>query len=146
MTILNESTVTKALYDLIRKNLPGYMIERNEPENTDPNRARQQGTGWIGIYSGNVNGSAYTIGRTPYKKIIQPKIVVQVVSMQSGEDAEDKLEKSIYDILTLVLGNKSISGTVYMINSYTVDEPKRSFDEDFYFYKRTIQFECEVRE
>lgn len=140
--MINIKLVTQAIESILNANLTGYIIERNPERNADPNKAVK---GWIGIYRGNVNYEAYSIGSVPWKVGIEPKVEVQAASFDSGEDAEDRLqdaEKAVLDVLT---ANKKLNNTVDMTNGYSIEYEFNNEGKEVYFHASIITIKAEVR-
>ena len=142
MAIINYSTITKAIESLLQNNLRGYIITRNEERNTDPNRAIDGG--WIGIYRGNVSYDARVIGARPWNAILRPMIEIQVASVISGSDAEEKLQAAEKEVIDILSANKTLSGTVNMTNGYSMDYEYNPIN-NIYFHSVTITLNCETR-
>lgn len=144
MAILNQSDITKAIQSIFQQNLPGYIITRNEPINVDPNLPRQAGNGWIGIYRGNEGYNAHTIGNMPWLVDVNPRIVVQVVSVLSGSDAENRLQDCIEEIIGVLNDNKRLNNTIAMSLGYDITYQYND-TQDIYFHQATIIINGQVR-
>ena len=121
--MIDVAGITKAIKDLLDANLANYSIHRNAERNEDASQAAYiagQQNGWINVMRGAVDYNPHTTGATPWLVDIKPKVEVQVASMTSAADAEDRLqdaEKAVLDVLT---ANKTLSGTVLMTNGYGI--------------------------
>jgi len=143
MAILNLKYITMAVESILKNNLFGYTIERNPERNEDPNVAAK-GSGWIGIYRGPVSYDAHTTGSTPWLVGVNIRVEVQVASMKSSEDAEDRLQDSEEEVLTVLNNNRTLNGTVAMINGYDIDYEFNE-EERIYFHASIIIIRAEVR-
>lgn len=143
--MINMKDITAGVETVLNNNLSDYTIERNPRRNQDPNVAAMN-KGWIGIYRGGLDYDAHTIGATPW--MAKPTIIVEVqaASMQSGEDAEDRLqdaEKEIMDVLTV---NKTLDDTVNMTTGYSIAyEVNEDEEKEIYFHAALITIKTEVR-
>lgn len=117
--MINYKDITRAIESILREDLTGYDIQRNPQRNTDPNIAAR-GKGWIGIYRGPLSYAAHTTGGSPWLVDIRPRVEVQAASMQSGADAEDRLEDAVKDVMDVLTANKKLAGTVAMTNGYEI--------------------------
>ena len=136
------STITRAIEDLLKEHTSGYDINRNPRRNSDPNAA-SRGKGWIGIYKGPWDMAKHTTTR--FKNEVNPQIEIQVCNLESGDKAEDDLEASVNEILTLLSGphGRNLSGTIGQTTGYKVEyDINRATDA--YFYSATITIKGEV--
>ena len=143
MAILNFANVTKAVESILKGGLSNYMIKRNPERNVDPSKAAK-GNGWIGIYRGPLTYDAHTTGSTPWLVGLNVRVEIQVASMKSGEDAEDKLQKAEEEVLTVLTNNKDLNGTVNQTLGYDVDYDFNE-DERIWFHAAIIIIRAEVR-
>lgn len=143
MTMLNLANVTKAVESILKRNLSNYSIERNPERNVDPSKAAR-GKGWIGIYRGPSSYNAYTTGSTPWLVDINIRVEIQVASMKSSEDAEDKLQEAEEEVLTVLTNNKKLDNTVSQTLGYDIDYEFNE-EERIYFHASIIIIRAEVR-
>jgi hypothetical protein len=143
MAMLNYSQITKAIEDLLRNNLKGYKITRNEGRNEDPNQALGK-AGWIGIYRGTHDYNSHTTGSTPWLVSVMPLIEVQVADVSSGASAEDKLERAIKEITDILTANKSLNNTIAHTKGYKIDYQYQKL-EQIYFHSAVITIKGECR-
>ena len=141
--MINLKTITQAIETLLNNNLEGYLIERNAERNVDPNKAAR-GSGWIGIYRGNVKYEPHTTGSTPWRALIELKVEVQRASMQSGADAEDKLEDSVEAVMDVLTANKKLNNTVGTTVGYRIDYEFNS-EEKIWHHAGIITITAETR-
>ncbi len=118
--MINFADITKGVKSLFDDNLNGFIIERNSLENLDENTASKN-KGWIGIFKGPVDYLAGRIGSIPWDVEIKVIVEVQCASFKSGEDAEDKLEEAIKEIMDLLNNNPKLGDTVNMTTGYEVE-------------------------
>ena len=142
--MINVALITKALKNLLIANLDSsYTITRNEERNVDPNVPLRTGK-LINIYRGGVNYGAHTLGNQCWLAQIKIIIELQISSMISGEDAEDKLQNAEKEILNILTQNKKISDTVDMTNGYEI-EYQYNKNEQIYHHAAIITLILEKR-
>ena len=100
--MINFKNITQAVETLLNASFgDDYVIERNPVRAADPFRVMRDGLkGWIGIYRGNIRYNAHASGSLPYLAELRFTIEIQVASVKSADDCEDKLcdaEKEIID-------------------------------------------------
>lgn len=144
MAILNYSSITKAIEDILRQRLPGYVITRNERKNVDPNICLMAGTGWIGIYRGSIDYDAYVISSRPWNVTPAPLINVQVASELSGNDCEDRLQTAEKAVVDALENDRTLNNTVSMILGYSMDYEYNQIEE-IYFHGVNIRVKAETR-
>lgn len=126
----------------------GAVIERDEFVNDDPDQAR---VAWLGIYRRSVRYEPLTLasgyaGRydaSPIKLFV----VLQVTDYDSGAACADRMETHIRNLITLLLGNDSLSGTIERIMSVEIEyayDPKSDKDRGVYMQSAYITLELEV--
>ena len=143
MAILDTSTITKAVENMLKKNLSGYIIERNERKNVDPNKCTLR-KGLIGIYTDEDLYEAYTIGSRPWKLYSSFFINIQVADARSGAKCEEKLKDAIKEIVDILEADRTLDGTVACIMNYRIKYEYNNID-NIYFYGANIFPGCEVR-
>lgn len=114
-------------------------ISRSETVNNDPQRASK---GWIGIYRSNIKYDPRTLGRggSNYKGELTIFIVCQKTSMDSGADAEEELEELIGNVLSVILDNTEIRGSIGMLNAFeVVYSYNRTKEKTAYFQEAVIK-------
>ena len=141
--MINFKTILRGVEKVLRDNLTGYTITRNEPRNQDPDTAAK-GSGWIGIYRGKLGYSSYAIGGTPWMVEVETKIEIQCASMASGEDAEDRLQDAETEVLTVLNANKKLNNTVDMTNGYDIEYEYNDLEE-VYHHAAIITLKSEAR-
>lgn len=126
MTMLNVADVTSALLMQIRDHaeINGVFkaVERGEYVNKDPAI-----TPWCGVYRMNIKYEPRQLGHhaRTWRGLLHVILIVQAHA-PTGEQAEDDLEDSVQRVMTAVLSDLTIGGTVEMLNSceitYSYDE------------------------
>ena len=117
--MINQKTITQAVATLLTSNLSGYQVERNPTRPDEPWKASTN-TAWVGVYRGPIEYEARAIGPVPWLAEIQVIIEVQVASVTSADDCEDRLldaEKAVLDVINT---NRTLSGVVDMVMGYSV--------------------------
>lgn len=118
--MINFSDITKAVENQLTKapTTNQYRIQRGSRLNNDPSY-----TPWVGIYRGRIEYEPRTLGRGArnWKDIIEIRLVVQATDIETGDKAEEELEKAIKDVLDAMETDRTIGGTVNVINGYTID-------------------------
>jgi len=144
MAILDYGAVTKAIEDLLCRKLAGFIITRNERKNADPNKCLAPGEGWIGIYRGKIGYSAHVIGNRPWLVDPEPIINIQVASMVSGHDAEDRLQDAEKKVVDILESDRTLGNTVHTILGYSMDYEYNS-DTEIYFHGVEVHVMTQTR-
>ena len=143
MAILDTSTITKAVENMLKQNLSGYIVERNERKNVDPNQCTLR-KGWICVYTDEDLYEAYTIGSKPWKLTSSFFINVQVADARSGARCEEKLKAAIEDIVNILEADRTLGGTVACVMNYRIKYEYNNIN-NIYFYGANIYPGAEVR-
>ncbi len=144
--MINFSDITKAIETLLKANLTGYVITRNEGRNDDYNRAAQA-EGWIGIYRGSLDYEPGFMGDRPWLVSVDVVVELQVASFISGSDAEDLLQAKEEAVLDILTDNKKLGSTVDMTNGYTIEyEYNADTEQGVYLQAAIITIHAEVRQ
>ncbi len=141
--MINFKDITQGVEKLLKDNLNGYAIVRNEERNIDPSVATQ-GKGWIGIYRGSLDYETATIGNIPWLVAIEIIVEVQAADMKSGAKAEDKLQDAEKEVLDVLVSDKKLNSTVEMTNGYSI-EYEYNKDEQIYHHSALITIHAEKR-
>jgi hypothetical protein len=141
--MINYSDITKGIETILRNNLSGYTITRNDKRLDNPSVAAKN-KGWIGIYRGPVNYDAYAIGARVWICTARPIVEVQAVSMKSGADAEDKLESAVDEVMECLNSNRTLNSTVLMSMGYEI-RYEFNADTDVWYHSAIITITAEVR-
>ena len=100
------------------------------------NEGNRELLAWIGIYRGTLNYNSHTIGSQPFLVEIEAIIEVQVASLESAEDAEDKLCDAELAVLNVLKTDKKLNSTVDHISGYGIEY---EMNEDYgTFYQSSI--------
>lgn len=125
-SLLNTADVTAALVDLLNSHpdTMGYLknIERGEYVNKDPAL-----TPWCGVYRTEINYEPRQLGHhaRTWLSLLTVKLVVQAHA-GTGPDTEDELENTVQRVMTAVLSDLTIGGTVEMLKKMNI---QYSYDE-----------------
>jgi hypothetical protein len=135
--MINFKNITQAAETLLIQNVgDDYVIERNAVRAADAFRVMRDGKkGWIGIYRGNLKYDAHTVGATPWMVQVRFVLEIQVASVKSADDCEDKLcdaEKEIIDILETNRKGGKIGGYVDNIIGYEIDYEMNEAEATYY--------------
>lgn len=143
MSVLNDSTITKAIETMLKQGLPGYVITRNERKNVDPNVCCYS-KGWVGIYEDSEEYEAYTIGGTPWK--VTPSILInlQVADKTSGANCAAKLKGAKKALIDVLEADRTLDSTVAHIMGYSITYEYNDTQE-IYYYGCNIRVKCETR-
>ena len=145
MTILNFKNITSAVETLLNDNTTGtYLVERNYERNGDPNKAMVN-NGWIGIYRDSLTYGAHTTGSSPWLVDVAVRVEIQIASMLSSEDCEDKMEDAVNDVLTVLNANRTLDGTVLMTNGYDISYEINAEHREVWYHATIIRINAEVR-
>lgn len=144
--MINVSDITKALVVQLEsyadiKNLKP-TIERGEYVNNDPDV-----TPWIGVYRSVSDYVPRTLGNhlASFQNTTKIRILAQDASFKSGGDCENRIEDLATKILECVISDKTIGGTVDMVNSLNVEYMYNETDrESLYYQTAVITVEVEV--
>jgi len=145
--MINASIITKAVETLLINGLKAkahdYKVSRGKYVNMNPEFAP-----WVGIYRGSLDYDTATLGYglNSWKALFEIKIIVQASSIKSGEQAEERLENYIKDVLDVIMVDKTLGGSVSMINSASVEYSYNEVEsESLYFQNAEITIGTEVR-
>jgi len=137
----NTSTITTAVQTLLRAALPyaqgELIVERAEPINAVPGRCP-----WVGIYRQSVRAVPRTLGLSSgyRRQEVSLALVMTESSSQSGELCEEKLEELVQNVLSAVLSDESLLGTVDSLGDvHTIYRDYRK-EGNSYFQEAVIQF------
>lgn len=135
--MINYKTVLDALEALLRDNLDGYTITRNQARNNDPNVASKN-KGWIGIYRGAIDYESARIGSDmKWDAKLYPKIEIQTASPKNAT-AEDRLDDAEQEVLNLLDNNIKLSNTVGTTVGYSIDYQVNTSSDEFYHLSSII--------
>ena len=146
--MINFADITQKAEELL-KNSPdiaatGFIIKRNAVVNSDPGN-----TPWIGIYRDKVSYDTQVMGRGAknWRTTIDMKILIQASAAYEESGAEDRLEKYIKMVVDALETDRTIGGTVSMINGYDIEY---SFDSEvpgqMFFQNAVITVTMETRQ
>ncbi len=142
--MINYKLITQAIKSILQDNLDNtYIITRNEERNVNPNVPLRKGK-LINILRGSVSYEAYTLGTTPWLVSIKPMIEIQISSMISGEDAEDRLQDAEQEVMNVLTANKRLNNTIAMTNGYSI-EYQYNQEEQCYHHSAIITIETQAQ-
>lgn len=145
MAIINFKNITQAIETLLNNNTTGtYLIERNHERNGDPNKAMVN-NGWIGIYRDSLTYNSHTTGSSPWLVDVAVRIEIQIASMLSSDDCEDKMEDAVNDVLTVLNANKKLSDSVLMTNGFNISYEINAEHREVWYHAAIITLNAEVR-
>jgi hypothetical protein len=135
--MLLASDISKAIEEAFRADptFNEYVIERSEYVNENPSLCP-----WMGIYRGGIDYSPETLGDGPdyWTGSMVMRLIVQASDYNSGADAEDKLETQVRDVINKMFTDKTIRGSVDIINSVQVSYSYVAEDEATMFFQAAI--------
>ncbi len=141
--MINFKNITQAVETIFNDNLNDYTVTRNAERNVDPGLAAKN-SGWIGIYRGSIVYDTVSTGASPWLAEVDIKVEVQVASIKSGDDAEDRLQDAEQAVMNVLNDNKTLSGTVTMTVGYTIDYEYNA-DNAIYWHASIITLKTQVR-
>lgn len=142
---VNLSSIAQQIETVLRNDLrtSSASILRSETVNNDPQQAVK---GWIGIYRSDIKYDARTLGRggRNYRSEFTIYLVCQITSLDTGADAEERLEELIQNILEVVLDNPTIRNSIGMLNAFDVTYSyNRTKEESAYFQEAVIKLSAQ---
>lgn len=143
--MINVAEIARATVDVLERwpDLADVKaVERCEYVNVDADRLP-----WIGVYRGVVDYEPHTIspGSRSWRATVQQRIAVQEVAKR-GEQAEDKLERRIQQVLEALVANLTLNNTVDIITTFRREPGYVETDRDtMYFQSDEIIITAEVR-
>lgn len=140
-TPIKFSNITQALQTAFENdnNTKNYTIVRSESVNADPTNAAG---GWLGIYRSRVDYDPRTLGKggRNFRGDVFILLVAQITSLESGEDAEDRLEEMVENIIQVVFNDLSVKSTLSTITGLTVTYSyNRTKEASMYFQEAIIE-------
>jgi hypothetical protein len=141
--MINMSTITRAVEDMLNEHTANYTIARNAARNEDPNTAAL-GNGWVGIWSGDESYEPYSTGPHPWLAEVETIIEVQYADFNDPGIAEDKIEEAKGEILGIINDHYTLDGTVLEIIGIKVQR-FRNEDVDAFHYGARITVRAQAR-
>jgi hypothetical protein len=145
---VNVSTITRAVLEMLRDDLviggKGVQVERATSWDFPPGA-----NGWVGVYRRNVRYPPRALGMTQGFREQRTSILVLVreSNYESGEACEDALEDLLQRVMSTLLNDHSLKGTVDTLGEeivVTYDAYEKS-EEGPWVQTAFIQFEGLVR-
>ena len=136
--MINVNSVTNALLTTISSASTivnsGINVCLNEVFNTDPNQSP-----WVGIYYGGTEIVPHRIGSSnPWRAVHDLRVYVQDSSMQSGQDANDRLDRLMWPVLSAVNSNKNLDATVHILENLNIDPYQRDIEDEQWMFTNEI--------
>lgn len=118
----------------------GVTVELDEVFNSDPNR-----TPWVGVYFGEVaiEPRRSNVSR-PWLAAYSLLVYAQDHSHAGGQDAKDRVNRLLTPVLTAINSDKTLGGTVNIVNGLAVTPFQRNLEEDDWFFTDEILITAEV--
>jgi len=144
--MINASTITRAMEQLLIDGLDSdklYHIERSEYVNFDPDRVP-----YVGVYRGQLKYAPHTLGRdlSSWRADFTITLIVQAASINTGGEAEERLEKYLQEVLNVVVADKTIKGTVAIIKDIEINYTyKKEESGTMHFHAAEVDILTEVR-
>lgn len=137
--MINIHTITKALYDQIRKNdevvAQGYKVEHGEYINNDSDRAP-----WVGIYKGPISYGPGSLGRhsQSWDAAITLIVVVQASHGGSGQKCSERLGEYEAAVLDAIWADSSLGGLIDMITDFDIEYSYNNQASETLHYQQSI--------
>ncbi len=118
----------------------GVTVELDEVFNSDPNR-----TPWVWVYFGEVaiEPRRSDVSR-PWLAAYSLLDYAQDHSHTGGLDAKDRVNRLLTPVLTAINSDKTLGGTVNIVNGLTVTPFQRNLEADDWFFTDEILITAEV--
>ncbi len=147
--MINFSDITKAVEEILihglKQKSADYRVKRSAYINMDHSL-----TPWVGIYRGTLEYNPATLGSdlNSWKGLLKLRLVVQSSSGSDngGEQAEERLEEYVQDVLNVMLADKQWGNTVAMVVGISIEYSYNETEsESLYFQEAHITLDAEVR-
>lgn len=132
MGAINSKAILQAAESILDANLPGYKIERN-PVLPQETWAATVQTAWIGIYAGDIEYNSHTVGGSPWLVDFSVMYELQIASFNSWEDAEDRMNDAMNDLIAVLDANQKLNNTVAHTKGYSVRHMVKREEQTYYF-------------
>jgi len=141
--MFDQGQVTAAIETILAAGLPQeHTVVRNPRRNESAGKAYR---GWVGIYRGDEAYEPLAVGgASPWRLIARPVVEVQRASMESAAAAEDLLEDSKVAVMTLLMADRKLGGTVGTTLGYEVAY-EVNVEDDKWWHRAMITVICEAR-
>jgi hypothetical protein len=141
---LRVSDTTTAIVARLRGDarLDGVAVSRASEVNERPS-----GCPWVGVYRVEQRFTPRTVGAGSgfMTHNIDFVIILQAAGGNSGEDCEDMLEQLVSNVVSTLLEDTSLGGTVLMVNNLTVRYQDYSRVDDVYMQTAALYLTAETR-
>ena len=136
--MINVNSVMNSLYTTISSNstLVNSDVKTcmNDVFNTDGNM-----TPWVGVYFNGVTIDPHRIGSsTPWRATYDIRIFAQDMSFDNAQDANDKLDRLMWPLMSAVNSNKNLDGTVHILTNLAVEPFGRNLDDEQWLFTNEI--------
>lgn len=120
ITPVSVSAVTQAIERMLRDGLPGVSVERSSEINADPSRMP-----WVGVYRADCSFPTRTLGLgSGYRgQRVSVIVLAQESDPTSGDRCEDRLNGLVDQIISLLLSESTLGGTVHTVDEFSVRYP-----------------------
>lgn len=145
MSMLNFNTITEGVKSTLESSafFSGWDMVVGEVVNEDPGIDN-----WLGIYRGTISYAPHGLGGVNARRWLASvdfKIIVQTFDVQ-GALAETDLEEKVQNVLETLETNRTLGGTVSMLNGYDVEYTYIAEDDaTLFFQAAVIQVHAEVQ-
>lgn len=141
ITPVNVSEITRSVYEILRDDPTiggaGVLIERSGEIQKVPTVS-----GWVGIYRDSVSYPPRTLGLgTGYRnQLIRLFLLLHESDPTSGEECEDRLESLLQRVVSALLSNESLKGTVDTLDEFSVVQQSYDKQDNMFFQYARINF------
>ena len=137
--MINVNSVMNSIYTTVCSNSTlvnsDVKSSLNDIFNTDPNQ-----TPWVGIYFNGCNIEAHRIGSSnPWRATYDIRMFAQDMSFAGATDANDKLDRLMFPLLSAVNSNKNLNGTVHILTGLTIEPFERNLDNEQWLFTNEIK-------
>ena len=137
--MLNIYTITKALYDQIRKDdtvvSNGYKVSHSEFINMDPDR-----TPWIGVYKGPIDYNPKTLGRHSQSWDAAISLVVIVQASHGDDSVECSRLLGEYEatVLDAIWSDATLDNNIDMITGFNIEYSYNNTKSESLYHQQSI--------
>lgn len=138
------NSISNSLFTTISSNSTivssGVNVFKEEPLNSNLDL-----TPWVGVYTmpQDVNPHRININQ-PWMVTTQFMLVLQETSFESGQEAQDRLDRLWNLVYAAINLNRTLDGTVLHITNMNI-EPRRDRVEEEYFFEYEVVITAEVQ-
>lgn len=138
---VNVAEITRSVYELLRDDPKvggaGVLIERSGEICKIPTLH-----GWVGIYREGVDYPPRTLGRGPgYRnQMIRLFLWLHETDPSSGEECEERLEILQQNVISALLSDETLKGTVETLDEFMVRQESYDKQDNMFFQYARINF------